>query len=49
MTVGTAFILGYFVGAICFFVSWCIAKKSLASWKSKIKKSVILLLRRKLK
>ena len=27
MTAGTAFILGYFVGAIYFFVSWCIAKK----------------------
>jgi hypothetical protein len=27
MTVEMAFILGYFVGAICFFVSWCIAKK----------------------
>jgi hypothetical protein len=27
MTVGTAFILGYFVGAFCFFISWCIAKK----------------------
>ena len=27
MTVGIAFVLGYFVGAICFFVSWCIAKK----------------------
>lgn len=27
MTVGTAFILGYFVGGICSFVSWCIAKK----------------------
>ena len=27
MTLGIAFVLGYFVGAICFFVSWRIAKK----------------------
>ena len=36
MTVGTAFILGYFVGAICFFVSWRIAKKVIK--KSEVKK-----------
>lgn len=27
MTVGTAFILGYFVGAICFFISFFIGYK----------------------
>ena len=36
MTVGTAFVLGYFVGAICFFVSWCIAKKVIK--KSEVEK-----------
>ena len=37
MTEGTAFILGYFVGPICFFVSWCIAKKVIK--KSEVKKN----------
>ena len=36
MTVGTAFVLGYFVGAICFFVSWRIAKKVIKN--SEVKK-----------
>ena len=35
MTVGTAFVLGYFVGAICFFVSWCIAKKVIKNSEEK--------------
>lgn len=36
MTVGEAFILGYFVGAFCFFISWCVAK--IVIKKSEVKK-----------